>query len=180
MVFYEHSSIIPLHKINSPHRYQNDTKIDTELTRDRIEVMKKQEETTYFCQGHSFQTRYRPYKSISSLKENERMSPNGIDELEEDLRQSLCVWCYRVVDFLKIDREVVIMSFSMLDRFLEHADCDKRHLRLAVITCLHLAVNMMDSSLLSMDDLAYITAGTIKKKHIMKMKILILRVLSWR
>ena len=180
MVFYQHSSIIPLYKINSPPRYQNNTKIDTELTKDRIEVMKKQEENTYFCHGHSFQTRCRPYKSISSLKGNDRTSPVGIDELEEDLRQSLCVWCYRVVDFLKIDREVVTMAFSMLDRFLEHADCDKRHFRLAAITSLYLAVNMMDSSLLSMDDLAYITGDTIKKKHIMKMEILILRVLSWR
>merc|ERR1712232_748631 len=38
----------------------------------------------------------------------------------------------------------------------------------------------MTSTYLSIDELVYITAGTIKKKHIIKMEILILRVLSWR
>ena len=77
---------------------------NNDMNVDRIAVMLEQE-----------QTHYSPcYDYTSALK-------NNTDGINENWRQKIAEWVFKVVDLLKFDREVVSITLNYLDRVIAHA-----------------------------------------------------------
>lgn len=62
--------------------------------------------------------------------------------IDENCREQICEWSYRVVDYFRIDREVVSVSLSYLDRLLGTCSCDRSMFKLAATTTLYMAVKI--------------------------------------
>jgi hypothetical protein len=67
----------------------------------------------------------------------------GDSHIDEYCREQIVEWSFRVVDYFRIDREVVALSLSLLDRFLAICECDRSSFKLAATTTLHLAVKLL-------------------------------------
>jgi hypothetical protein len=98
---------------------------------DRIAVMLEQE-----------QTHYSPcYDYTSALK-------NNIDGINENWRQKIAEWVFKVVDLLKYDREVVSITLNYLDRVIAHAtetsktSVTRNEFQLIAVTSLYLATKL--------------------------------------
>lgn len=67
-------------------------------------------------------------------------SPRTIDE---SCRALICAWMYHVADEFEIDREVVSIAFSYIDRVLSLNGCkDRRYFKLLSASSLHLAIKV--------------------------------------
>ncbi|KAL7530857.1 hypothetical protein ACHAXR_003714 [Thalassiosira sp. AJA248-18] len=85
------------------------------------------------------------YKSCDYLsyypQEPER--PKASKNIDEGCRTSICGWMYRVADHFGIDREVVSIALSYIDRILSTNYCaDRRTFKLISATSLHLAIKV--------------------------------------
>eukprot|EP00571_Detonula_confervacea_P009607 CAMPEP_0172318214 /NCGR_PEP_ID=MMETSP1058-20130122/34187_1 /TAXON_ID=83371 /ORGANISM="Detonula confervacea, Strain CCMP 353" /LENGTH=357 /DNA_ID=CAMNT_0013032975 /DNA_START=109 /DNA_END=1182 /DNA_ORIENTATION=- len=83
------------------------------------------------------------YKSCDYLRYYSTQSekPKASQDIDEGCRTSICGWMYRVADHFAIDREVVSIALSYIDRVLSSNYCtDRRTFKLISATCLHLAI----------------------------------------
>eukprot|EP00550_Attheya_septentrionalis_P000651 CAMPEP_0198285314 /NCGR_PEP_ID=MMETSP1449-20131203/4643_1 /TAXON_ID=420275 /ORGANISM="Attheya septentrionalis, Strain CCMP2084" /LENGTH=361 /DNA_ID=CAMNT_0043982709 /DNA_START=167 /DNA_END=1252 /DNA_ORIENTATION=- len=110
-----------------------------------------------------------------------RIGNNGSRRVDECCREQICEWTYRVVDFFDIDREVVSISLSYLDRLLSRKACDRRTYKLAATTSLHLAVKLFHPQKLNeLGVLSDLSRGEFVMKDVLEMETAILHGLSWR
>jgi len=58
------------------------------------------------------------------------MHQQGDARIDEYCREQIVEWSFRVVDYFRIDREVVALSLSFLDRFLATCRCDRSTFKL--------------------------------------------------
>lgn len=66
-----------------------------------------------------------------------------VKNLNVSCRTSICEWMYRVVDHFGVDREVVAIALSYIDRVLSINYCaDRRTFKLISSTSLHLAIKV--------------------------------------
>ncbi|KAL3778214.1 hypothetical protein ACHAW5_009616 [Stephanodiscus triporus] len=80
------------------------------------------------------------YLSFYSPQQEKRKSPKSIDA---NCRSSICKWMYRVADHYAIDREVVSIALSYIDRVLSTNYCtDRRTFKLISASSLHLAIKV--------------------------------------
>jgi len=101
--------------------------------------------------------------------------------IDEYCREQICEWSYRVVDYFRIDREVVSVSLSYLDRFLCTCSCDRSMFKLAATTTLYMAVKVFHPSKLEdLGVLSDLSRGEFEMKDVAEMEQHILRALSWR
>lgn len=101
--------------------------------------------------------------------------------IDEYCREQICEWSYRVVDYFRIDREVVSVSLSYLDRFLGTCSCDRSMFKLAATTTLYMAVKVFHPSKLEdLGVLSDLSRGEFEMKDVAEMEQHILRALSWR
>ena len=100
--------------------------------------------------------------------------------IDEYCREQIAEWSFRVVDYFRIDREVVALSMSFLDRFLATYRCDRTSFKLAATTTLHLAVKLLyPCKLADLGILSDLSRGEFDMKDVSKMEANILRALSW-
>ena len=64
-------------------------------------------------------------------------------KVDEFCREQICEWTFRVVDYFRIDREVVSVSLNYLDRLLSRIHLDRSGYKLAATTCLYIAVKVL-------------------------------------
>lgn len=70
-------------------------------------------------------------------------TPKASKNIDEGCRTSICGWMYRVADHFDIDREVVSIASSYIDRVLSKNHCaDRRTFKLISATSLHLAIKV--------------------------------------
>jgi hypothetical protein len=103
--------------------------------------------------------------------------------VDEFCREQICEWCYRVVDYFDISREVVAITLSFLDRFLAACSCDRRTYKLAATTALFLAVKVHDEAhkrINFLSVLANLSRGEFEERHVTEMERLMLRALGFR
>jgi len=103
--------------------------------------------------------------------------------VDEFCREQICEWCYRVVDYFDISREVVAIALSFLDRFLAACSCDRRTYKLAATTALFLAVKVHDEAhkrINFLSVLANLSRGEFEERHVTEMERLMLRALGFR
>jgi Cyclin, N-terminal domain len=100
--------------------------------------------------------------------------------LDEYCREQIVEWSFRVVDYFRIDREVVSVSVSFLDRFLAMCRCDRTSFKLAATTTLHLAVKLLyPCKLADLGILSDLSRGEFDMNDVCQMERTILKVLSW-
>jgi Cyclin, N-terminal domain/Cyclin, C-terminal domain len=100
--------------------------------------------------------------------------------IDEYCREQIVEWSFRVVDYFHIDREVVAVSLSFLDRFLERCRCDRTSFKLAATTTLHLAVKLLyPCKLGDLGILSDLSRGEFEMSDVNRMESNILHTLSW-
>lgn len=100
--------------------------------------------------------------------------------IDEYCREQIVEWSFRVVDYFRIDREVVAVSLSFLDRFLATYRCDRTSFKLAATTTLHLAVKLLyPCKLADLGILSDLSRGEFDMKDVCAMETNILHMLQW-
>eukprot|EP00527_Entomoneis_sp_CCMP2396_P002479 CAMPEP_0198153504 /NCGR_PEP_ID=MMETSP1443-20131203/64493_1 /TAXON_ID=186043 /ORGANISM="Entomoneis sp., Strain CCMP2396" /LENGTH=365 /DNA_ID=CAMNT_0043819871 /DNA_START=163 /DNA_END=1260 /DNA_ORIENTATION=+ len=107
--------------------------------------------------------------------------PVGNSRIDEYCREQIVEWSFRVVDYFRIDREVVAISLSFLDRFLATCHCDRTSFKLAATTTLHLAVKILyPCKLVDLGILSDLSRGEFDMADVCEMETHILRSLAWK
>jgi len=140
---------------------------------DRLESMRRKEETTYRCRDYLRRRNLRKGKSAKERK-------NDLSTFTSGCRRKMCEWSYHVIDFYRADRSIVAEGFDILDRFLDGCDCDRTVFKLASITCLYIASKSRSHRHLSLKTLAELSSGDFDENHFKRMERIILDVLDWR
>lgn len=109
-----------------------------------------------------------------------RSAHNRNTRIDEYCREQIVEWSFRVVDYFRIDREIVALSLSFLDRFLATGRCDRTTFKLAATTTLHLAVKLLyPCKLAELGILSDLSRGEFDMHDVSKMESHILKTLSW-
>jgi hypothetical protein len=95
-------------------------------------------------------------------------------------REKMCEWSYRVCDHFHSGREVVAISFSYLDRFIDKCSCDRTTFKLAAMTTLYMATKIFNTRQITICSLAELSRGEFEMSHIADMEAIILQTLEWR
>lgn len=141
---------------------------DSEIV-DRIRAMLRQENTPWY------RTSSRTYMIGREVGESHR-------------REIMCDWCFRVVDYFDMGRDVVASTMSLVDRFLSQptstlARAARKHshkYQLIVMASLHLAVKLTETNALCANVLAQLSGGMHQPIDITNMETIILHQLGWR
>jgi hypothetical protein len=138
--------------------------ISTEALIDRIDGMRKQEETSYSY-----------FRCCSEL---EREAGN---RLNVAWREKICAWSYSVVDHFDLSREMVAISMNLFDRFMATRGnkCTGNMALLTSLTTLHLAIKLHDTKKIKISTLANLSRGQFGPAHIEEMEMVILNALGW-
>mmetsp|Transcript_43459 Transcript_43459/g.105342 ORF Transcript_43459/g.105342 Transcript_43459/m.105342 type:complete len:436 (+) Transcript_43459:556-1863(+) len=105
----------------------------------------------------------------------------GDTRIDEYCREQIVEWSFRVVDYFRIDREVVAVSSSLLDRFLAVCHCDRSTFKLAATTTLHLAVKLLHPcKLAELGVLSDLSRGEFDMQDVAAMERHILESLEWK
>lgn len=121
-------------------------------------------------------------RSVYDLLKTGRFAQNnhGDARIDEYCREQIVEWSFRVVDYFRIDREVVSLSLSMLDRFLALCYCDRSTFKLAATTTLHLAVKLLHPCKLSdLGILSDLSRGEFGMRDVAEMEGHLLQALKW-
>ena len=103
------------------------------------------------------------------------------NQIDDYCREQIVEWSFRVVDYFHIDREVVVVSLSMLDRFLAICKCDRSTFKLAATTTLNLAVKLLHPCKLGeLGILSDLSRGEFNMKDVALMEKHILESLNWK
>ena len=112
--------------------------------------------------------------------DSEMPIPNAeMSELNEQWREKICEWCYRVVDHFDYNREVVNVAMSYLDRYLAQCTVNRRIYQLVGVTSLYLATKLFEGNHLHLPSLVGISRGYFHAEHILAMEETMLHALSW-
>jgi hypothetical protein len=111
----------------------------------------------------------------------EECAPLEIEDIIDiTCREKMCEWTYRVCDHFHTNREIVALSFSFLDRFIDRCSCDRTAFKLASITTLYMATKVFNSKQISISSLAELSRGEFEMSHLAEMERIILEALDWR
>jgi len=116
-------------------------------------------------------------------------SPAGATEINQQWREKICEWEFQVVDHFGLNREVVSVAMSHLDRYLEayEGTLDINVFRLLAMTCLYLSIKLNESKSIlipgsesSMDTILRLRGGSsFTRKEMESMECDILHRLRW-
>lgn len=155
------------------------------MLRDNLSAMLKQERSgNYVCRDYlnprctSESTKTYQFRSMKTKYANPSHPANA--RIDEYCREQIVEWSFRVVDYFRIDREVVALSLSFLDRFLASCRCDRTSFKLAATTTLHLAVKLLYPCKLSdLGILSDLSRGEFDMRDVTDMEGQILQTLKW-
>lgn len=147
---------------------------------DRVKVMINQDKSAYTCADYIGR---RSGKEISNCTMSELPEPElqmDLDNVDAVCREKMCEWSYRVCDHFQTGREVVAISFSYLDRFVDRCSCDRSAFKLAAMTTLYMATKIFGAHRVTISSLAELSRGEFEMSHISEMEGIILHTLGWR
>ncbi len=142
---------------------------------ERVRTMLAQSESTYSCSDYIGRRTGNPcHTPIPEL-------PADHDKIDTVCREKMCEWSYRVCDHFETGREIVAVSFSYLDRFVDKCSCDRSAFKLAAMTTLYMANKIYGGSPnLTIAALADLSRREFEMSHISEMEVIILQTLAWR
>lgn len=130
------------------------------------------------------------YRCKNVLGTGLRPAGRGLESRHDDpyqmidtkCREGMCEWCYKVCDCdqFPCTREMVAVTFSYVDRFLERRLCDRSSFKLAVITSFYIATKVQCSAQISISSLAALSRGEFNCNDIIGMERVLLEALEWR
>lgn len=158
--------------LNAPAHYDVDPQkfstLDIMEITDRLEVMRKQEETT----------------NVRSDYLKETTSPGMIDEL---CRTKMLTWCIQVIEFAGFNRDTIVMAMSYLDLFLSSGTPramgvikDRKEYQLASMTTLYMAIKLNEPVEMDTNALAVLSRDLFAANDFARMEFDILTALNWR
>jgi hypothetical protein len=100
--------------------------------------------------------------------------------VDENCREKMVEWSYKVSDHFHIPREVVACAISFLDRFVERYECDRTAFKLAAMTSLYIATKTLNGKQISINTLAELSRGEFSSSHIAEMELIMLDSLKWK
>ena len=167
-----------------------DDEVDTDLERSTLEgnlsVLLKQEASgKYICSDYLSSDGWQKTDVYQLMKKpkiehSSSQDATSTTRIDEYCREQIVEWSFRVVDYFRIDREVVFLSLSFLDRFLAKCQCDRTSFKLAATTTLHLAVKLLyPCKLADLGILSDLSRGEFDMRDVCEMESHILRALSW-
>jgi len=113
-----------------------------------------------------------------SMMSKHAVSSTAVDEY---CREQICEWTFRVVDYFRIDREVVTLSLSYLDRFLSICNCDRAMFKLAATATLYIAVKLFyPNKLGDLGILSDLSRGEFNMRDVAEMEAHIITSLDWK
>jgi len=161
----------------------DDDEVRKEMTADNLRAMVDQELTgKYQCTDYlsSAVWQRNAYHLTKKSELIESVSLTKDARIDEYCREQIVEWSFRVVDYFRIDREVVAFSLSFLDRFLTTCRCDRTSFKLAATTTLHLAVKLLyPCKLADLGILSDLSRGEFDMRDVSDMENHVLRALSW-
>jgi len=160
---------------------------------DRVRAMLALSESTYTCSDyigrqstketipcHDFGHDNTSTSTSSSITPDEHTTIDH-DKVDTVCREKMCEWSYRVCDHFQTSREIVAVSFSYLDRFVDKCSCDRSAFKLAAMTTLYMANKIYGGPhTLTIAALAELSRGEFEMSHISEMEVIILQTLAWR
>jgi hypothetical protein len=170
----------PRHQVSQFDNEQRDRE-KKEMLADNLNALIQQESSgKYNCVDYIAFTSWQ--RSVYDLLRKDRFdaSQRGESRIDEYCREQIVEWSFRVVDYFRIDREVVALSVSMLDRFLATCKCDRTTYKLAATTTLQLAVKLLHPCKLGdLGILSDLSRGEFDMTDVRDMENHILQSLSW-
>jgi len=152
-----------------------------EMLTDNLQALRKQESSgQYTCVDYLSMSAWQ--KNIYDLLKRTRSNVHhqGDSRIDEYCREQIVEWSFRVVDYFRIDREVVAVSLSFLDRFLATCQCDRSSFKLAATTTLNLAVKVLHPCKLgNLGILSDLSRGEFDMHDVVEMEAHVLHSLSW-
>jgi len=95
-------------------------------------------------------------------------------------RQNMCEWQYKIVDSIKVSRDVVFTAMSFLDRINKSYGClNRSFLRLVSITSLYIAIKLKDQNKVTAKTISNFVGCCITADAILSMERFILGELNW-
>lgn len=144
---------------------------------DRVRAMLAQSESIYSCSDYIGRRAANPCHDHTPVPE----FPADHDKIDTVCREKMCEWSYRVCDHFQTGREIVAVSFSYLDRFVDKCSCDRSAFKLAAMTTLYMANKVYGGSPnLTIGALADLSRREFEMSHISEMEVIILQTLGWR
>mmetsp|Transcript_32994 Transcript_32994/g.76017 ORF Transcript_32994/g.76017 Transcript_32994/m.76017 type:complete len:315 (-) Transcript_32994:49-993(-) len=96
-------------------------------------------------------------------------------------RDKICGWYFDLADNYNLDRSIVSTSISFLDRYLSKSFFSDRHVALASLTCLFIAIKICEPrKVIKISTFSHLSRDLYSQKDIVEMEIKILKSLEWR
>jgi hypothetical protein len=176
-----------LHRLRLPNSMDLDKEdqeaIQKEAAADNLRALVMQENSgKYTCSDYLKITSWQP-NAFQLMKRTELETRTGpaSTRIDEYCREQIVEWSFRVVDYFRIDREVVTISLSFLDRFLGCCKCSRSEFKLAATTTLHLAVKLLyPCKLIDLGILSDLSRGEFDMSDVSEMESQILHSLKWQ
>mmetsp|Transcript_30876 Transcript_30876/g.61136 ORF Transcript_30876/g.61136 Transcript_30876/m.61136 type:complete len:335 (-) Transcript_30876:152-1156(-) len=98
-------------------------------------------------------------------------------------RDTVCDWCYNIVDHFNIRREVVYIAMSYLDRYARRKGNSRTiptfEYRLAAITSLYLAIKLNEQKIIKISSFVHLSRGIVTESQIIAMERSLLCNSDW-
>ena len=145
---------------------------------DIIDCLHSTDERKYVCRDYLTRRSTRKGHCQTSLSSSSSDEDEDND-IDVTCRFKMCEWAYRVCDHFHVNREIVGVGFSILDRFVDRCCCDRTAFKLASMTCLYLAAKLVNAKQISICNLVELSRGEFEGTHIADMESIILKTLDW-
>ena len=154
---------------------------DHDETISTIMAMRQQEHKTYFCETSCHGENDRPPMDDETSSSS---SSAGVDATTPKTRQIFCDWCYKIVDFCELDRELVEIAMNHVDRFVQTEKGrstlrDASRYQMLVVTALYTSVKTNSEFAISIKQFERISRDCFTAKDLEEMERLLLEVLQW-
>lgn len=118
------------------------TMVSTVELMDRFQILLEQENTTYQFKNYLSPSHQLDCFHSGSSKTCTDREARQLSDQKTHWRSKLCAWMYHIVDLHSLDRELVEISMSYMDRYLaERPTHDAQGFQLAGMTCLYLGAS---------------------------------------
>lgn len=152
---------------------------------DRFNAIRLQERSAYRCCDYfspEFQAKQAEQFAknplnhfILGLDTGSSVSSSSRTKINECWREKICEWSYQVIDHFDLNREIVSISLSYLDRYLCTCPVNRNLFQLAGMTSLFLAIKLYQPSNVKISSFVELSRGYFSIDHIIAMEAAILR-----
>ncbi len=155
--------------------------LQRQIIEEKFDAIRHLEEKDYCCKDYlapEYQRRQQleeQYSGPNAILFASLPSDPSAGTINQIWREKICEWTYQVVDHFDLSREIVAISISYLDRYLQTRRVNKKVFQLAAMTCLYLAAKINEADKLNITSLIGLSRGFFTTEHIVAMEESILR-----